>query len=90
MRLPRRELPRRARPVGSLCMNSEQRQRLADRFARALRRRDRRDRARQYRQRNVDASIQDFVRGISKFKVIWIAAVVLALVLFAILIQRAP
>ena len=69
-------------------MNSEQRQRLADRFAGALRRRDRMEKGRQYRQRDVDASMQSFVRGISKTKVMWIAAIVLALMIFAILISR--
>jgi accessory gene regulator protein AgrB len=67
-------------------MDSEQRQRLADRFARALRRRDKMEQGRQYRQRDVDAGMQAFVLGISKTKVMWIAAVVLALVLLAILI----
>jgi hypothetical protein len=68
-------------------MNSEQRRQLADRFARAVRRRDRRDRGRQFRQQNVDASMQEFLRGISKTKLMWIAAAVLALVLFVILIE---
>jgi hypothetical protein len=79
------ELSLHARSVQSLSMDNEQRRRLADRFTGALRRRDRMEKGRQYRQRDVDASIQLFVRGISKTKAMWIAAVVLALVMVAIL-----
>jgi hypothetical protein len=69
-------------------MNSEQRKRLAARFARAWKRHDRIERGRDRRQENLEGREEELAPGISKIKAMLILVGVIALILIVLRIYK--